>query len=177
MNKKDLTNLQTYLPEPFRSMSIQEMRKVQCKFRDHRLRAKKRGIDFFFEFDEWCCFWGDNWYQRGLGSNALCMARYNDEGPYIASNVRIITHAENLKEGNNVGIKKSISQKKAYSTNPSYKSNLSASMSKINAKRAHKYMIDGNVMTIREAMQYLQKSKRTIGRWLKKFPEKYYRIE
>lgn len=70
------------------------------KFSIHKRSARKRGIDFKLNFDEWWSIWTESgrWDERGTGANQYCMCRTSDVGPYEVGNVRIDTMASNSKE-------------------------------------------------------------------------------
>lgn len=69
-------------------------------FDDHRRNAKKRGIEFLFTLPEWWAWWqiDGRWEQRGMGRDALVMARRGDAGPYSPENVYCATHSENGRD-------------------------------------------------------------------------------
>ncbi len=62
--------------------------------------AKRRGIEWYFTFDEWMKLWKDSghWHERGYRRGQYVMARIGDKGPYKAKNVRIVTVLENSLE-------------------------------------------------------------------------------
>jgi hypothetical protein len=60
-------------------------------------RARERGIEFLFEFDEWIDWWGADFDKRGRGFDCLVMARYGDTGPYHPDNVYKCTVSENVR--------------------------------------------------------------------------------
>lgn len=69
-----------------------------------------RGIAFHFTYEGWVAWWkhhlGPHWLkQRGCKQGQYCMARYGDEGPYAAWNVKCILHSENSREQNRHGAK------------------------------------------------------------------------
>lgn len=64
-------------------------------FQQHRSNAQARGISFEMTFDEWWAIWKDYFHMRGRGTNALCMARENDTGPYAVGNVYLTTNLGN----------------------------------------------------------------------------------
>lgn len=70
-------------------------------FRSQRDLSKLRGIDFLLTFEEWLQIWQDSGHlnERGRKKGQYCMARYGDVGPYSVENVKIILHANNVKEG------------------------------------------------------------------------------
>lgn len=72
-------------------------------FESHRNRARRRWIAFEFEFEEWCAWWkqhlGPDWMKkRGSYAHQYVMARYFDDGPYAAHNVKCITASDNSRE-------------------------------------------------------------------------------
>lgn len=71
-------------------------------FRAHRQNAKRRGIPFLFELADWWAWWqlDGRWERRGMGGDALVMARPGDTGPYSPENVVCLTHAQNQAEIN-----------------------------------------------------------------------------
>jgi hypothetical protein len=70
------------------------------KYTRQRCNALRRGLQWKMTFEEWWQIWQDSgkWEQRGQASDQYCMARINDEGPYSAGNVAIITMAENSRQ-------------------------------------------------------------------------------
>jgi hypothetical protein len=74
-------------------------RRARRRFAAQKTAAWKRGIAFEFTFPEWVAWWekhlGDDWLQlRGL----YVMARWYDDGPYAAHNVKCILARENSAE-------------------------------------------------------------------------------
>jgi DNA-binding XRE family transcriptional regulator len=69
-------------------------------FRSHRSGARRRGLLFLFTLGEWWAWWqaDGRWSRRGLGKDALVMARRGDAGPYHPSNVFPATHSVNVSE-------------------------------------------------------------------------------
>lgn len=67
-------------------------------YRNQKKLAIKRGITWEFTFDEWLAWWGDDIAKRGTHLGSLCMARYNDTGPYAEWNVRKCTVECNHRE-------------------------------------------------------------------------------
>lgn len=61
------------------------------KYRRQRTNAERREIPWDFTFETWWKVWEDSgkWEQRGVGRDAYCMSRIDDEGPYSPSNVEI----------------------------------------------------------------------------------------
>ncbi|BAQ84679.1 unnamed protein product [uncultured Mediterranean phage uvMED] len=70
----------------------------QWAFLMHRQHSKERGIDFLFNFDSWVEWWGDDYPQRGVEADSLCMARIGDRGPYSPENTVKQTNAENVSD-------------------------------------------------------------------------------
>jgi hypothetical protein len=75
---------------------------IKHVYTKHKSGAKKRGIPFLMTFDEWWAAWDTSgkWPMRGCRTGQYVMARPGDVGPYSADNVKIITHSENIAEGN-----------------------------------------------------------------------------
>ena len=63
-----------------------------------RQHAKRRGIEFLFDFEEWRDWWGDDFDNRGCKVGQIVMARYNDEGAYAPDNVVKVTCSENSSD-------------------------------------------------------------------------------
>ena len=59
------------------------------KYKQHKLSAAKRGIEFNLTFDEWWGLWEPHYHLRGVGKGKMCMCRTLDQGPYEINNVRI----------------------------------------------------------------------------------------
>lgn len=68
------------------------------RYKQHRFRAKRRGIAFSLSFEQWWEIWEPYWGRRGTGSMEMCMCRTADKGGYEAGNVRIATVKENQHE-------------------------------------------------------------------------------
>lgn len=64
--------------------------------------AKTRGIPFLLTFDEWHAIWHESgkFAERGCSRGKYVMARLGDKGGYEVGNVCIITHGQNLSDGN-----------------------------------------------------------------------------
>ena len=74
--------------------------KAQAAFWMQRNHAKCRGINWYFEFDEWVRWWvkrlGPDWLSlRGRCKGQYCMARKKDKGPYAVWNVECVLVSEN----------------------------------------------------------------------------------
>ena len=67
-------------------------------FNDQRQHAKRRGIDWQFNFSAWIEWWGEDIVNRGRNKGQLVMARNGDIGPYHPDNVRKSTCSENVSE-------------------------------------------------------------------------------
>ena len=66
--------------------------KVRQFYTDQRFNAKKRGIEWYFTFQEWVRWWksklGPDWMaKRGKRRGQYVMARKGDKGPYAIWNV------------------------------------------------------------------------------------------
>lgn len=73
---------------------------VKIAFSGHVVRARRRGIEFHFTFEEWVKWWedhlGPDWLKkRGLRKDQYQMARNGDTGPYAAWNVQCKTATAN----------------------------------------------------------------------------------
>ena len=68
---------------------------MRKQYSDQMFKAKQRGIDWHFTYDEWVKWWGDDITNRGIGSNDLQMCRKNDTGPYHPNNVYKATTKQN----------------------------------------------------------------------------------
>lgn len=70
-------------------------------YQSHKFSAKDRGIEFLLTYDEWYKIWLDSGHlsERGKRKGQYVMARYGDIGPYSVENVKIISFAENTREG------------------------------------------------------------------------------
>lgn len=80
--------------------AIARTRAVRRAFQGHKDTATQRGIPFLLTFEEWWEIWqqSGHWHQRGRKRGQYCMARCGDRGAYEASNVRIVTIAQNHAE-------------------------------------------------------------------------------
>lgn len=72
--------------------------KPEQVYNDRMHRAEERGIEWLFTFESWWNIWKPFWKKRGRKSEDLCMARFEDKGPYSPENVRICTNRENHLE-------------------------------------------------------------------------------
>lgn len=70
-------------------------------YKDQRISAKNRGIEWRFTFYEWANLWIDSgkWHKRGRHIGEYCMCRKKDIGPYSASNIYIDTVTNNILDG------------------------------------------------------------------------------
>jgi len=80
-------------------MSDSELR----AFWHQRWHSRRRGIAFYFTFDEWIEWWenqlGPQWFsKRGTKAHQYVMGRKGDEGPYMPSNVLCLTMAQNTSD-------------------------------------------------------------------------------
>jgi hypothetical protein len=73
---------------------------MKC-FQAQRAAAKSRGIAFEFSYAEWLATWENSGHlrQRGTMSGNFVMGRKGDVGGYASSNVSIIPHGQNVREG------------------------------------------------------------------------------
>jgi hypothetical protein len=80
----------------------QEFQYLKGRFAGQKWEAKRRKIPFLLTWDEWITIWlaSGHLFERGPHSNEYVMARFGDKGPYAVGNVKIITAAQNLSEGN-----------------------------------------------------------------------------
>jgi hypothetical protein len=74
------------------------MTTLRHKYHAQRIAANFRNIDWHFTYETWLEWWGDDIIHRGRGKGKLCMARYQDQGPYHPDNVRKLTAEENSME-------------------------------------------------------------------------------
>jgi hypothetical protein len=72
-------------------------RKYYRPFSDQMYGAKKRGIEWQFDYETWVKWWGNDIDKRGPYKDQLVMARYGDTGPYHPDNVFKCTASENCK--------------------------------------------------------------------------------
>ena len=72
--------------------------KVKQAYNSQKSGAKKRGIEWNFNFESWLDWWGDDIHKRGRSKGCLVMARTGDVGAYQPDNVRKTTHEENIIE-------------------------------------------------------------------------------
>lgn len=92
-------------------MARKKYQKIRQAYINHYRRSVKRGIEFQFSFDDWVAWWeehlGPDWlWMRGSYGNQYVMARYYDDGPYAAHNVKCITASKNCAEiAKNIKIK------------------------------------------------------------------------
>jgi hypothetical protein len=70
------------------------------KYAKQKYLAKKRGIDWQFDFDSWLKLWMESgkWEMRGSGRGKYVMARKGDLGPYSVENVEIILGEKNSRD-------------------------------------------------------------------------------
>lgn len=85
-------------------MSI-NVENAAIRFQQQCAGAKRRGIEWAISFEEWLAVWeaSGKWESRGIGRARYVMARFGDVGPYAASNVEIITSAQNTVDAHKNG--------------------------------------------------------------------------
>lgn len=71
---------------------------MKTKYNSQKCAAKKRGIEWYFTFDTWLAWWGNDIINRGRRKGQLVMARKGDQGPYHPDNVYKATTKENQNE-------------------------------------------------------------------------------
>lgn len=73
---------------------------MKQRYREHRDRAKSRGIGFLLTYEEWWEIWQASgyWGRRGTYRGGYVMGRFGDKGPYAVGNVKIIPHEQNCRE-------------------------------------------------------------------------------
>jgi hypothetical protein len=100
----DMPQMRPPATDPFIREQGDEARRLNAPddvwqaFRSQYNSAKRRNIEFKFTFEQWWDWWKvDNRIERrGMGRDALLMARFNDVGPYSADNVFCTTHHDNV---------------------------------------------------------------------------------
>jgi hypothetical protein len=80
-------------------------RTPRVAWNDQKKSAIKRGIGWYFEFDDWVAWWeanlGKDWFsKRGHRTGQYVMARNGDCGPYARQNVRCVKVEANHNEYN-----------------------------------------------------------------------------
>jgi hypothetical protein len=88
-----VADLQRRFPDIYRA--------ARQAYAKQRYCAEERGVGWKFIFAPWWFVWSSSgrWAQRGQGLGRYQMARLGpDKGDYEPSNVRIITHEENVRE-------------------------------------------------------------------------------
>ena len=70
---------------------------ARIAYESQKSNAKRRGIEWEFNFQTWFDWWGADIDRRGSGPEDLQMQRFADEGPYAAWNVRKGTPKDNAK--------------------------------------------------------------------------------
>jgi hypothetical protein len=81
-------------------LKSKEYSRLRQAWRNQRMDAERRGLDFYFDFASWLKFWEDSGHlsERGPFRGQYVMARKGDKGPYRVNNVRIVrveaNHAE-----------------------------------------------------------------------------------
>jgi hypothetical protein len=82
--------------DPVNLQGNRKFREAREKYSIHKGQAKARGILHLMSFEDWWAVWqgSGRWAQRGRYGPNYCLARINQDGPYSASNVAIITKAQ-----------------------------------------------------------------------------------
>lgn len=84
------------------SMTKTDSRTLQTKmaFRQQRMNAKRRGIEFKLTLDQWIEIWekSGKFLRRGKLKGCFCMSRYGDIGPYQKGNVFISSVSKNNRD-------------------------------------------------------------------------------
>lgn len=72
------------------------------RYKQHKNRAKDRGIGFLLTFEQWWSIWkkSGKWELRGNLPGQYAMCRLDDEGPYADGNVYIGEVAQNVSDRN-----------------------------------------------------------------------------
>lgn len=78
---------------------------IKMKWTEQKNRARRRGIDWYFSFEQWLEWWGDDIKNRGDSKGQLCMARKGDTGPYHPDNVYKATNKQNIIEASQTNSK------------------------------------------------------------------------
>jgi hypothetical protein len=80
-----------------RPSGISATSKEWVAFRDQRLAAKQRGVEWRFSFNEWLSLWESSgrFHLRGRLRGCYVMARYGDVGAYEIGNVEIASVSKN----------------------------------------------------------------------------------
>jgi len=68
------------------------------KYNSQKCSANQRNIDWYFTYESWIEWWGDDIVNRGRNSGQLVMARNGDTGAYHPDNVYKATTKENHNE-------------------------------------------------------------------------------
>ena len=68
------------------------------KYCSQKCSANQRNIDWYFTYESWIHWWGDDIVNRGRARGQLVMARLGDTGPYHPDNVYKATTKENHNE-------------------------------------------------------------------------------
>lgn len=71
-------------------------------YRQHAVRAGRRGIEFNLTFSQWWALWEPHYAARGTNTGQMCMCRTGDKGAYEIGNVRIDTVNSNRQEATQV---------------------------------------------------------------------------
>lgn len=77
---------------------ISEKRTPAHRYKQQRLSAKNRGVEWKITLPQWWKIWSESGKWSECGTGKYGMARYGDIGPYHQDNVRILSQSENSKE-------------------------------------------------------------------------------
>jgi len=84
----------------YRSMDKDYSKTPIMKYRQQKINAIRRGIEWKMTINEWWGLWdrSGKWEMRGLGKDKYVMGRIADSGSYEVGNVEIILHGQNSKD-------------------------------------------------------------------------------
>jgi hypothetical protein len=96
-------------------LTVEKLNLIKKQFVSQRKSARRKGIGWELEFEEWILWWiknlGLNWQAlRGKTKDKYCMVRLNDKEAYKTDNVKCILIRES-KLGNQYGFKGGISKR------------------------------------------------------------------
>jgi hypothetical protein len=79
-----------------------DIRKLKHVYNVQKAGAKRRKIDWHFDFEAWLKVWVESGHlhERGKKNGQYCMARNKDIGPYSPENVKIEPIEKNAHDGN-----------------------------------------------------------------------------
>lgn len=92
-----LTSALARRSELAKARQLRYQRSPKGRYLRQKVHARERGISFLLTFDQWWAIWAPQWEKRGKDQDQLCMARFNDIGPYAIDNVAIVPFADNLQ--------------------------------------------------------------------------------